>query len=278
MVEMTMTPYQYTYQNPINYTDPTGMIPGDPENGETRSTSSGGTEVYDDGSWHKTIDPVVVEGKRRSSGNLAARLYGGENGSATTRLQQAIRSDPATRDIDRTLAETISWIPGAESMELQNAYEDYENEDYWGAGFSAFASIPLVGKLGKLFKLGKSNIGKTAVKLGAGVMTNLGETLGKFAVPKYYTYITKGGKGVYVSPHAMKHLEELAEHGAGNPRYLRLLGQVHLQSINSAIDDILSQGAIQYNKMYISGGSEIMFGAPRAFGELPAVKHFRSIH
>jgi len=105
-------------------------------------------------------------------------------------------------------------------------------------------------------------------------VTNAGETLGKFGIPKHYTY-TSGGKSVFVHPHAMKHLEELATHGAGNPRYLRLLGQTHQKALNSSIDDILSRGPIQYRKMYYSGGNEIMFGAPKADGLLPAVIHFR---
>jgi hypothetical protein len=38
LFEKTMTPYQYTYQNPLKYTDPTGMVPedggGDPPTGK----------------------------------------------------------------------------------------------------------------------------------------------------------------------------------------------------------------------------------------------------
>ena len=104
---------------------------------------------------------------------------------------------------------------------------------------------------------------------------NAGEMLGNFGIPKLYTY-TSGGKTVFVSPHAMKHLEELAANGVKlGPNYLKLLGQTHLKALHSAIDDVLSRGAIQYRKMYYSGGNEIMFGAPRAVGELPAVIHFR---
>ena len=108
----------------------------------------------------------------------------------------------------------------------------------------------------------------------AGGVTNAGEILGKFDIPEYYTY-TFGGKSVFVSPNAMKHLTELATHGAGNPNYLKLLGQIHQKALHSAINDVLSRGKITYQKMYYSGGNEIMFAAPRRTGELPAVIHFR---
>ena len=57
-------------------------------------------------------------------------------------------------------------------------------------------------------------------------VSNAGEMLGEFGIPKYYTYSTEG-KNIFVSPHAMKHLEELATHGAGDPKYLKLLGQTY---------------------------------------------------
>ncbi len=52
-------------------------------------------------------------------------------------------------------------------------------------------------------------------------------------------------------------------------------GQTHIKAINSAIEDVLSQGAIKFRQMYYSGGNEIMFAAPRSPGELPIVIHFR---
>lgn len=98
--------------------------------------------------------------------------------------------------------------------------------------------------------------------------------LGNFGIPKLYTY-TNGGKSVFVSPHAMKHLEELAANGAKlGPDYLKLLGQTHQKALHSAIDDVLSRGPLQFNTPYFSGGNKIIFGAPRTAGELPAVKHF----
>jgi hypothetical protein len=45
----------------------------------------------------------------------------------------------------------------------------------------------------------------------------------------------------------------------------------------SAIDDVLklTKGKIEFDKMYNSGGNEIMFGAPKKADDLPAVKHFQ---
>jgi hypothetical protein len=74
----------------------------------------------------------------------------------------------------------------------------------------------------------------------------------------------------------MKHLEELGANGMKlGPDYLQLLGQTHQQAIHAAIDDVLSKGAINYRQMYSSGGNQIMFGAPRAAGQFPAVIHFQ---
>ncbi|KKO89151.1 hypothetical protein AAW12_23765 [Sphingobacterium sp. Ag1] len=109
----------------------------------------------------------------------------------------------------------------------------------------------------------------------ANTVTNTGEMLGSFGIPRLYTY-TSNGTSVFVSPHAMKHLEELAANGAKlGPDYLGLLGQIYQKALHSAIDDVLSRGPLQYRKMFHSGGNEIMFGPPRAVGELPAVIHFR---
>ena len=106
-------------------------------------------------------------------------------------------------------------------------------------------------------------------------VTNAGAMLGNFGIPKFYTY-TSGGKSVFVSPHAMKHLEELAANGARlGPDYLKLLGQTYQKALHSSIDDVLSRGAIEYRKMYYSSGNQIMFSVPRVTGELPAVIHFR---
>jgi hypothetical protein len=107
-------------------------------------------------------------------------------------------------------------------------------------------------------------------------ISNPGEMFGNFGVPKYYTY-TSQGQSVFVTPNAMKHLGDLASRRAGNPDYLRLVGQLHQKSLQAAIDDVLSRGPIRYNHMYQSGGTEIMFGAPRVPGELPAVIHFRQL-
>lgn len=175
MFEKTMTPYQYAYQNPVKYTDSTGMMPyGGPPHASTSPDdrfydSETGTEYKGgpNGGW-STVESngdVVIYGnpdRSRSSSSLAERLYSGENGAATTRLQEAIRSNSATRDIDKIMTSAMSFVPGADALELLNAYDDYENGDYWGAAFSTLAAIPIVGKFAKLGKFG----GKIAIKEG----------------------------------------------------------------------------------------------------------------
>lgn len=60
----------------------------------------------------------------------------------------------------------------------------------------------------------------------AKAVTNAGAMLGNFGIPKFYTY-TKGGKSVFVSPHAMKHLEELGANRAKlGPNYLKLIADI----------------------------------------------------
>ena len=120
-----------------------------------------------------------------------------------------------------------------------------------------------------------ANLKNTSNFAAESIITNAGEMLSSFGIPKLYTYTSKG-KSVFVTPHAMKHLENRAANGAKlGSDYLKLLGQTHQKALHSAIDDVLSRGPIQFRKMYIVGGHEIMFGAPRAAGELPAVIHFR---
>jgi len=119
--------------------------------------------------------------------------------------------------------------------------------------------------------------GAGARAIYAGKIKNPGPALeGGFDVPKFYTYTTKSGDDIFVTPHAFKHLEELKRNAMKlSPEYRKLLGQTYLKSINSAIDDVSSRGLLKFNHMYKSGGNEIMFGAPRRVGELPAVKHFQ---
>lgn len=107
-------------------------------------------------------------------------------------------------------------------------------------------------------------------------ITNAGETFGEFGIPKLYTYTT-GGESIFVAPNALKHLGELEANGIKTlgADYVKLLGQTYQKSLHHAIDEVLSRGSIMYDHLYFSGGNEIMFGAPRSAGELPAVIHFR---
>jgi RHS repeat-associated protein len=110
---------------------------------------------------------------------------------------------------------------------------------------------------------------------GAVVKETIPELKG-FGIGTYYKYAAKNGEEFFVSPNALKHLEELGLNGSKlGPDYLKLLGQTYKQSINAAIDDVVSRGSINFGQMYFSGGNEIIFGAPRTIGELPAIIHFR---
>jgi RHS repeat-associated protein len=119
-----------------------------------------------------------------------------------------------------------------------------------------------------ILKYGTATANATKTVINAGKVN-------RFGIPKFYTYVAQG-KRIFISPNAMKHLEELGANGSKlGEKYLKLIGQVYNKALQSSIDDVLSRGEIIYKKMYNSGGNEIMFGAPRSAGELPAVIHFR---
>jgi len=153
-------------------------------------------------------------------------------------------------------------------------------------GFANITTAVVTDQAGGLaMKAGAPLIGTAFARIGARIRPRIsdpGPTLlathsVDFGIPKWWTYTTALGEKVWVHPHAMKHLEELAGHMAGNPDYLRLMGKIHQESINTAIEDVFSHGDVIFRNMYISGGNEIMFGAPRAVGEFPTVMHFRSL-
>lgn len=142
---------------------------------------------------------------------------------------------------------------------------------FWTKFGSPLLSRILSGTGDDIIELGISQGPKVTTPI-----TNPVPQLGEFGIPKYYTY-TSQGQSFHIAPNAMRHLEELATHGAGNPNYLRLLGQIHQKSLQATIDDVLSRGPIKYNHIYYSGETEIMFSAPRNLLELPAVTHFRQL-
>jgi hypothetical protein len=133
-----------------------------------------------------------------------------------------------------------------------------------------------------IVSLGEGQAGLGTIKLGLDELgmfgariSNIGEKLANFSIPKYYTYASDGGD-IFVTPNAFKHLEELVVNGERlGPEYLELVGQTYQKALHSAIDNIISTEVIEYGKMYYSGGHEIIFSAPRAAGELPAISHFR---
>ncbi|GAA4160689.1 hypothetical protein GCM10022217_25110 [Chryseobacterium ginsenosidimutans] len=72
LVEITMSPYAYTWNDPVNYTDPTGMI------GE-RIGDPGGpniNKIYDGG----TIEEVIIRGIRNKPGMLNLSYRGNSGG------------------------------------------------------------------------------------------------------------------------------------------------------------------------------------------------------
>ncbi|WDF70452.1 DUF6443 domain-containing protein [Sphingobacterium oryzagri] len=74
------TPYNFTLNNPVVFSDPTGLCPEcernvkDPKNGSSYVSSGGGTYTYNDGEWTQQddeLDEVMVGGASKSSETAA---------------------------------------------------------------------------------------------------------------------------------------------------------------------------------------------------------------
>lgn len=177
-------------------------------------------------------------------GNIFDYNYSSENlQMARTGLYDAISNSTAVQDMIAVENFVLDFAPGSG---IKQGIQDLRDGDIGMGLFNIATDIPG----GNIFKFGKfapSGITRNSLGFADNAIknvTNAGEILGDFGIPKYYTY-TNGLKSVFVTPHAMKHLEELATHGAGNPGYLRLLGQTHQKASNLA-HDILEKNKDAY--------------------------------
>ena len=76
LAERTMTPYQYTYQNPINLLDPTGMSPEWIPNGDGTWKAEKGDSAW---SLHKDAGISFEEAKQLVSNQIRGTLQPGDN-------------------------------------------------------------------------------------------------------------------------------------------------------------------------------------------------------
>jgi len=257
------SPYLVNGGNPIYYTDPKGDF-------KTKFGAKwykfwhGGDHVGKNkyGEWYVSKNVSFDNGKKGDGKGIldevvvgTDRFYGKGRDAYSTARRQLLKEFERDEAIQRR-TELGIWDP--------NLTQDQARKN--------FINLNLGVTLPNLI-LKSGNAAANATK----TIINAGE-INRFGIPKFYTYVNQG-KSVFVSPHTMKHLDELAANGAKlGPEYLKLLGQTFQKSLHTVIDDVLSRGALKFDTPYFSGGNKIIFGAPRAAGELPAVKHFSSVY
>jgi RHS repeat-associated protein len=92
-------------------------------------------------------------------------------------------------------------------------------------------------------------------------------------IAKYFTLTTKMGK-VFVNWNGTKHLIEMLEAG-GTTGQTRLALALLIEEVVSVLSKAMATFGVQYERMIIMDGWEIIFSAPRAGEVLPVVKHLR---
>ncbi len=95
------------------------------------------------------------------------------------------------------------------------------------------------------------------------------------SVPKSFKLVTDAQREVFVTANAMEHLVELLKSGSrlqANPASLNMTVQAYLTSLRSAVNVATKGGIVTNKKIYVDGW-ELIFRAPRAKGELPALAH-----
>lgn len=284
-----ISPYSSNFNDPLNFMDPLGDDPGDPPGLVGMRTSMPFFEVFaKDLSRKVALDQVQTFTTREFTAIAMREMVK----RRTLVIDELRRPDlirmpampkPTIAEIYQDkIQPVIKPVDGCYTCPQLNREQYYAREvermTYETAAGSSYRLMSSAIETTTMEYVGFKVLGGlkylAATPLMGRMVTSAGEMLGNFGIPKYYVY-TNRGRSFFIHTHAMKHLEELATHGAGNPRYLRLLGQTHQKALHAAIDDVASRGAIEFRKMYFSGGNEIMFAAPRAVGELPAVIHFR---
>jgi RHS repeat-associated protein len=290
-----LTPYQYASCEPIANIDIDGL--------EAGSAVSWAEDVF-----HNTLKEVVVVGVKKAAPRIAtnttkvaARLviiaaHGAADALANANLMGAWEMFGDDLDIyvdeNEKLAYLQGRLAGNVAALLQSKIEVGGSGGLLlasggtaapaaagiaihGVGVSVIAAIDIAATLKSLYRLQATGTQGNNNPPDNSVSDPGPELQGGFGIPNQYTYESSGIK-VRVIPHAFKHLRELESNAKKlGANYLKLLGQTYQKSLHSAIDDVLSRGPIKFDYMYRSGGNEIMFGAPRNPGELPAVKHFR---
>ncbi|WP_225978848.1 hypothetical protein, partial [Gandjariella thermophila] len=244
--------------------------------------------------------PLPTSGPTAAASTGASGSSGGSgSASAVSSGVQSLSDDQILQAYERGQACQLLYGAGGGPAQdclgqvLSPNFDAYRSLDAAEAGVglleaigygAQLATLPLTlfeGGAGIVEAASAARTGVAAAELGeaaAGtVWDSIKATQSNYAgseLPRSFE-LTAGDTHVWVHPNATEHIAEylsgMAQNGATRMQ-VDMATQVQLESLQAAVGEAARDG-LAYNKLMNVGGWELMFGAPRAEGQLPALFH-----